>query len=459
MKHKNAWTYYSEADNTALEALSREYIDFLSRGKTERECTSLIIEAAESAGYRNIEELIAEGTVLSAGDKVYAVNMYKSLVLFNIGNDICSCGINIIGSHIDSPRLDVKQNPLYESEGYAYLDTHYYGGIKKYQWVTMPMAIHGVVCRADGSTVQIAVGENPDDPIFFVSDLLKHLSAEQLAKPASKVIEGEKLDVTVGSMPLGDEEKDAVKANVLKLLEKSYGIAEDDFWSAELEVVPAGRAREAGFDRSMIFAYGQDDRSCAFASLKALLETEKPETTSCLIFADKEEIGSVGATGMHSHFFEDTVRELLALMGLDSELNVTRVLRRSRMLSADVNAALDPIYSGAFEKDNASKLGRGLVICKFKGRGGKGGSNDANAEYLGRLRTVFDRNNVVHQHTEGGRVDAGGGGTIAYILANYGMEVVDACIPILNMHAPWEAISKADLYEAFKGYKAFLREA
>lgn len=454
----NAWKTYNDTDLKALEKLSSEYMAFLSACKTERECCKQIESIAESAGYRSIDEIISSGDNLKPGDKIYAVNMGKSVIMVNIGKDIVREGMNIIGSHIDSPRLDIKQNPLYEKEELAYLDTHYYGGIKKYQWVTMPLALHGVVCKTDGTTLEIAVGEGCDEPVFFVSDLLIHLADKQIKKPAATVIEGENLDILVGSRLLEGDAKDKVKAFVLEYLENEYGIGPDDFWSAELEAVPAGRAREAGLDRSMILSYGQDDRSCAFASLEAALEIDSPDVTSCLIFADKEEIGSVGATGMHSHFFENTIREMLGCMGLGDELSLSRVLRRSRMLSADVNAAFDPLYADAFEISNASALGHGVVVCKFKGSGGKSGSNDASAEYLAKLRGVFDRNDVVHQHTEGGRVDKGGGGTIAYILANYGMEVVDCCIPILNMHAPWEAISKADVYEAFKAYRAFLKE-
>ncbi|MBQ0004496.1 MAG: aminopeptidase [Clostridiales bacterium] len=458
MLHENAWTYYNENDLKALEKLSADYIDFLSEGKTERECTDLLVAMAEGAGYRNLDDVFAAGETLSKGDKIYAVNMHKAVMMLNIGEDIVRDGMNILGAHIDSPRMDIKQNPLYEAEELAYLNTHYYGGIKKYQWVTLPLAIHGVVCKPDGTTVKIAIGEKDDEPVFFVSDLLIHLADEQMKKVAAKVVEGEDLDIIIGSKPLEGDEKEAVKANMLKLLKDYYDIEEDDFWSAELEVVPAGRAREAGFDRSMILSYGHDDRCCAYPSALAMIDVENPETTACGLFVDKEEIGSVGATGMESHFFEDIMREVLDRMGIYSELNLTRVLRNSRMLSSDVNAAYDPLYASAFDKQNASKFGHGLVFSKFTGSRGKSGSNDANAEYLASLRAMMDKHNVVYQAAELGKVDIGGGGTIAYILSLYGMQVVDSGIAVLSMHAPWEAISKSDLYEAYKGYKAFLIE-
>ena len=458
MIHENAWTTYSKKDLKALEKLSKDYIDFLSEGKTERECVELLVAMAEKAGYRDLNKVIAAGEKLEKGDKIYAVNMNKAVMMLNIGDDIIGKGMNILGAHIDSPRLDVKQNPLYESDELAYLNTHYYGGIKKYQWVTIPLALHGVVCKPDGTTIKISIGEKEDEPVFFVSDLLMHLADEQMKKIAAKAVEGEDLDILVGSKPLEGEEKDAVKANLLKLLKDFYDIEEDDCWSAELEVVPAGRAREAGLDRSMILSYGHDDRCCAYPSAVAMLDVENPSTTACGLFVDKEEIGSVGATGMESHFFEDTMREVLDRMGLYSELNLTSCMRNCRMLSSDVNAALDPLYASAFDKMNASKFGHGLVFCKFTGARGKSGSNDANAEYLGQLRAMMDKHNVVYQSAELGKVDIGGGGTIAYILSLYGMQVIDSGIAVLSMHAPWEAISKSDLYEAYKGYKAFLIE-
>lgn len=456
MIRENAWNRYNEDDLSKLEALSADYIDFLSEGKTERECTDLLVEMAESKGYRNLDDVIKSGDTLKKGDKVYAVNMGKALMILNIGEDIVNRGMNILGGHIDSPRLDLKQNPLTEKAEYAYFDTHYYGGIKKYQWVTIPMAIHGVVCKTDGTKVKIAIGEKEDDPVFFISDLLIHLAKDQVQKKANEVIEGEALDVIIGSRPLKDEEKDPVKANILRILKETYGIEENDFISAEIEVVPAGRAREAGFDRSMIFGYGHDDRCCSYPSAIAVFDSPDVQTTACGLFVDKEEIGSVGATGMESRFFENTMREVLDRMGIYSELNLARCLRNCRMLSSDVDAAYDPLYADRFDRDNASLMGYGLVFCKYTGSGGKGGSNDANAEYLAKLRKVMDDNNVAYQTAELGAVDKGGGGTIAYILSLYGMEVIDSGIAVLSMHAPWETISKADLYEAYKGYKAFL---
>ena len=458
MKTENAWTTYKAKDLKELEKLSSDYIKFLNNGKTERECNKLLIEMAEANGYKNLKDVIKKGQKLKVGSKVYADNMGKAVMMLNIGKDIVNSGMNILGAHIDSPRLDVKQNPLYESEELAYFNTHYYGGIKKYQWVTLPMAIHGVVCKTDGKTVEISIGEKENEPVFFVSDLLIHLASEQMKKGADKVITGENLDIIVGSKPLKGKDKDAVKEGVLELLKKEYGITEEDFLSAELEIVPAGKAREAGFDRSMILSYGHDDRCCAYPSALALFDVEKPKKTACGLFVDKEEIGSVGATGMESHFFEDTMREVLELLGCYSEINLTRCFRNSKMLSSDVNAAYDPLYAEAFDKQNASKFGHGLVFCKFTGARGKSGSNDANAEYLADLRRIMDKHKVAYQFAELGKVDIGGGGTIAYILSLYGMQVVDSGIAVLSMHAPWETISKSDLYEAYKGYKAFLIE-
>ena len=385
--------------------------------------------------------------------------MNKTIVLFQLGTRPMTEGMNILGAHIDSPRLDVKQNPLYEDSDFSLLDTHYYGGVKKYQWVALPLAIHGVVVKKDGTTVEINVGENEDDPVFFISDLLIHLAGEQMEKKASKVIEGEALDIIVGSKPLADEEKDAVKAGILKILSESYGIEEEDFLSAELEVVPAGKTREAGFDRSMILGYGQDDRVCAYTSLKAMLEIGQTDRTACCILVDKEEIGSVGATGMQSRFFENTVAELLDLCGEYSELNLRRCLAASNMLSSDVSAAFDPSYASAFEKKNSAFFGRGMVFNKFTGSRGKSGSNDANAEYVAHIRSIMDEAGVAYQTAELGKVDVGGGGTIAYILALYGMNVIDCGVAVLSMHAPWEATSKADVYETKCGYVAFLEKA
>jgi aspartyl aminopeptidase len=406
-------------------------------------------------GYKSLTET-AE---VKSGDKVYAVHMGKTLVIYNVGSEPIENGMNILGAHIDSPRLDVKQKPLYESSELAYFDTHYYGGIKKYQWVTIPLAIHGVVIKKGGESVEINIGEKDTDPVFFISDLLVHLSQEQLEKKAAKVIDGEALDVVIGSVPLVDSEEDAVKVNILKLLSDSYGIADEDFLSAELEVVPAGRAREAGFDRGLILGYGHDDRSCAFTSFKAMLESGDMKRTACCILADKEEIGSVGATGMHSRFFEDSLAELMDLMGEFSELKLRRAMRNSLMLSSDVSSAYDSLYAEVFDSKNTAYPGRGVVFNKFTGSRGKSGSNDANPEFIAQIRDILDNNKITFQTAELGKVDRGGGGTIAYILANYGMNVIDCGVPVLNMHAPWEAISKVDIYEAKRCYTAFISEA
>ena len=458
MIHENAWTTYTKKDLTALEKLSKDYMDFLDKGKTERECTDLIVEIAKKNGYKDLDTIIKKGEKLKTGSKVYAVNMGKAVMLLNIGEDIVRDGMNVLGAHLDAPRLDLKQNPLYESEELAYLNTHYYGGIKKYHYVAIPLALHGVVVKPDGSKITINIGEKDDDPVFFISDLLIHLAEDQMKKVAAKVVEGEDLDIVVGTKPLKGEKKDAVKAGILKLLKDEYDIEEDDFVSAEIEAVPAGRAREAGFDRSLILAYGHDDRCCTYPSVLAMMEVDNPKVTTCGLFVDKEEIGSVGATGMESHFFEDMMREVLDRMGIYSEINMSRCFRNSRMLSSDVNAALDPLYADRFEKQNASRFGHGLVFCKYTGSRGKSGSNDANAEYLAQLRQMMDKHKVVYQTAELGKVDMGGGGTIAYILSLYGMQVIDSGLAVLSMHAPWEAISKSDLYEAYKGYKAFLKE-
>ncbi len=459
MERENAWKTYQKKDLKALEKLNQNYLEFLSIGKTERECVKETVRQAKEAGYQSLEEVLKKGKALKAGDKVYAVCMNKAVALFHMGKKPLDEGMNILGAHIDSPRMDIKQNPLYESDDMAYLDTHYYGGIKKYQWVTLPLAIHGVVVKTDGTTVDVCIGEKDSDPVFCVTDLLIHLAGAQMEKKAAKVIEGEKLDVLVGSMPLKKEEKNAVKANVLAILKDTYDMEEEDFMSAELEVVPAGRAREMGFDKSMIMSYGQDDRVCSYTSLAAMLEAEDLEKTACCLLVDKEEIGSVGATGMQSRFFENTVAELLNLNGKYNELQLKRCLSRSRMLSSDVNAAYDPLFADAFEKRSASFMGRGVVFSKFTGARGKSGSNDANAEYLAALRKIMEDNKVNYQMAELGKVDVGGGGTIAYILSLYGMEVIDCGVAVLNMHAPWEITSKADVYEAYKCYKAFLKDA
>ena len=463
MERKNAWKNYDEQQLAGLEALAREYRKFLDNGKTERECVSESVKLAKAAGYRDLDEVIAAGEGLKAGDKVYAVNMKKNIALFHIGTGSMEQGLRILGAHIDSPRLDLKQNPLYEDTEMALLDTHYYGGIKKYQWVTIPLALHGVVAKKDGSVIELSIGEKEDDPVLCISDLLIHLAGKQMDKKATEVIEGENLDVLVGSRPLtgkdGEEIKDAVSAYVLDLLKKEYDIEEEDFLSAEIEIVPADKARDCGLDRSMILAYGHDDRICAYTSLVAMLEAETQEKTLCCLLVDKEEIGSVGATGMQSAFFENTVAEVMNCMGVYCELMVRRCLRNSVMLSSDVSAAYDPGYAAFFEKKNAAYFGRGLVLNKYTGARGKSGSNDANAEYVAKIRRIFDDNGVAFQTAELGKVDIGGGGTIAYISALYGMDVIDSGVALLNMHAPQEIASKADIYEAKKGYAAFLKEA
>lgn len=459
MEKKSVWEKYSKKDLDKLEKLCKKYRKFLSDCKTERECVTEIVRQAEEAGYRDLQDVIEKGEKLKAGDKVYAVCMKKAVAMFNIGKKPLEEGMNILGAHIDSPRMDIKQNPLYEDGDMSYLDTHYYGGIKKYQWVTMPLAIHGVVVKKDGTVVNICIGEKKEEPVFCVSDLLIHLAGEQMEKKAVKVVEGENLDILIGSIPLKGEEKEAVKKNILQILKKEYEIEEEDFISAELEVVPAGEARELGFDRSMIMAYGQDDRVCAYTSLHAMLEVKEPEKTSCCLLVDKEEVGSVGATGMQSHFFENMVAELFDRTGEYSEIRLRRCLKNSRMLSSDVNAGFDPLYASAFEKKNASYCGHGVVFSKFTGSRGKSGSNDANAEYLAVLRRIMDDNKVNYQTAELGKVDIGGGGTIAYILSLYGMEVIDCGVAVLSMHAPWEVTSKADVYEAQKCYAAFLKDA
>ena len=459
MERKNAWKDYKEKDLKDLEKLCKDYRGFLSLCKTERECTKEIVKLAKGKGYISIEDAIAAGKPLKTGDKIYAVCMDKSVVLFNIGKKPLEEGLNILGAHIDSPRIDIKQNPLYEESELAYFDTHYYGGIKKYQWVNIPLAIHGVIVKKNGEKEEVCIGEKEDDPVFCITDLLVHLAGEQMEKKAAKVIEGEKLDLLIGSMPVNDNEKDTVKRNVMAILKDTYKIEEEDFMSAELEIVPAGGARELGIDRSMIISYGQDDRVCAYTSLAAMLEMEDVDKTSCCLLVDKEEIGSVGATGMQSRFFENTLSELIELENGYSGLKLRRCLKNSRMLSSDVNAAYDPLFADAFEKKNSSYCGKGVVFSKFTGSRGKSGSNDANAEYLAVLRKIMDDNKVNYQMAELGKVDVGGGGTIAYILSLYGMEVIDCGVAVLNMHAPWEITSKADIYETKKCYMAFLKDA
>ena len=463
MERKNAWLSYGEADETAMEKLAKDYRAFLNAGKTERECVTELVREAEANGYVNLETKLAAGEKIQPGDKVYAVGMKKIMTLFHVGQEPLEKGMNILGAHIDSPRLDVKQNPLYEDTDLAYLDTHYYGGVKKYQWVAIPLAIHGVIVKKDGSVVDVVIGEDENDPIVYITDLLIHLAGKQLQKKAAEVIEGENLDILIGSRPLNEstdeKQKEAVKSNVLRILKEKYDVEEEDFLSAELEIVPAGKARDCGLDRSMVAAYGQDDRVCAYTSFVAMMEMEAPKRTSCCLLTDKEEIGSVGATGMQSRFFENTVAELLEGMGCYSDLILRRTLRNCSMLSSDVSAGYDPAYGECFEKKNSAYLGRGIVLNKFTGARGKSGSNDANAEYVAKVRKIFDDNQVAFQTAELGKVDVGGGGTIAYIAALYGMNVIDSGVSVLSMHAPWEVTSKADIYEAKKAYKAFLLDA
>lgn len=464
MERKNMWEQYTEEQHAELESLCNRYKECLDAAKTERECVTLGIRMAKEHGYRDLGECITENTALKTGDKVYANCMGKALVLFQIGEKPLEEGMNILGAHVDSPRLDIKQNPLYEDTGMAYLDTHYYGGIKKYQWVTLPMAIHGSVVKKDGTVKEIVIGEKEEDPVLVISDLLVHLSQKQIEKKANVVIEGEGLDLLVGTKPLvgaGEEqkeEKEKVKAAILEYLKENCDMEEEDFLSAELEVVPAGKARDCGLDRSMIIGYGQDDRVCAFTSLFAMLEAENLKRTSCCILVDKEEIGSMGATGMQSRFFEDAVAELCALNGSGELVKVRRTLHNSYMLSSDVSAAYDPLYADAFEKKNTAYFGKGLVLNKYTGSRGKNGTSDANAEYIAKLRKVLDANEIGFQTAEMGKVDLGGGGTIAYIMANYGMNVIDSGVAVLSMHAPHEVTSKSDIYEVYKGYKAFLKE-
>ena len=442
-----------------LEQVNTEYKNCLDAGKTERECVTLAVEKAKAEGYKDIRDVIKNGGEVKAGDKLYAVCMNKTIALFHMGTKSLTEGMNILGAHIDSPRIDVKQNPQYEDSNLVFWDTHYYGGIKKYHWVAMPLAIHGVVVKTDGTRININIGDKENDPVFCITDLLPHLGQEQMQKNAAKVIEGEALDLLIGSRPVKDEEKEGVTKFINNLLEKEYGFVERDLLSAELEIVPAGKARDMGFDRSMVMAYGQDDRVCAYTSLVAMLEVDNVKRTTCCLLVDKEEIGSVGATGMQSRFFENSVAEVLTLMGKPNSVSVRRTLEKSRMLSSDVSAGYDPLYASAYEKKNASYLGMGVVFNKFTGSRGKAGSNDANAEYMGFIRRVMESNNVTYQTAELGKVDLGGGGTIAYIMALYGMNVIDCGVAVLSMHAPWEVTSKADIYEAKQCYVAFLNAA
>lgn len=474
MERKVAWESFSDDQLEELEALNKRYIAFISDNKTERRCFAASVAQAQAAGYVSLEEAVKEGKTLKPDDKVWAGIHGKTIILVHIGAEPLEKGLNILGAHLDSPRLDLKQNPLYESDGFTYLDTHYYGGIKHYQWVTLPLALHGVVAKTNGTVVDINIGDDPSDPVFCVTDLLPHLGNQQMAKKASEVVEGESLDILMGNRPLVVKKDDAsatadadvavkknskegVKAFALKLLEEKYGIKEEDFVSAEIEVVPAGRARELGFDRSMVIGYGQDDRVCAYTSLEAQLAlAEIPKTTAVTVLVDKEEIGSVGATGMGSLFFENTIAEILALAGAEGNLSLRRCLAASRMLSSDVSAAYDPAYASVYEAKNSAYVGKGVVFNKYTGARGKSGSNDARAEYVAYVRRVMDNAGVTYQTAELGKVDAGGGGTIAYIPAKYGMDVIDSGVAVLSMHAPWEVTSKADVYEAYRAYKAFL---
>ena len=455
---KNPWLKYTGDKKEELFDFCKGYIDYMSLCKTERECVLTSVDMAIALGYRDLEEVIENGETLKVGDKIFINNKDKALSLFLIGEEPIEKGMRIIGSHVDSPRLDLKQNPLYEDSNLAMMETHYYGGVKKYQWVTLPLALHGVVVKKDGTKIDVVIGEDNNDPVVGISDLLIHLSADQLQKKANVVIEGEDLNLLVGNMPLEGCEKDAVKANILNILKEKYDFEEEDFLSAEIEVVPAGRAREYGLDRSMIMAYGQDDRVCAYTSLMALLDLDKSKYTSVVLLVDKEEVGSNGATGMHSKFFENVVAEVMDRLGDYSSLKLRRALANSKMLSADVTAAYDPNYPSVMEKKNSAYFGKGLVFSKYTGARGKSGCNDANPEFMAWLRNVMDKNDVLFQTAELGKVDQGGGGTIAYILAEYNMEVIDCGVALQNMHAPWEVASKLDIYETMRGYKAFLEE-
>ncbi len=465
MKKNNLWLKYSQEDRKRADEVCERYKRCLDQGKTERECVALVVTMAEDSGYRELYSVIERGETIKAGDKLYAVQMDKSVALFQIGRKPMSEGLNILGAHIDSPRIDIKQNPLYEKDGFAYFDTHYYGGIKKYQWTAIPMAIHGVIAKKDGTVVKVSIGEKDDDPVFVITDLLVHLAREQMTKKAADVVTGDNLDLLIGNRPieqrdeLEKEEKEALRANIIRILADTYEIEEQDLLSAELEIVPAGKAKDLGFDRSMILGYGQDDRVCAFSSVFAMLDMaeEITDTTLCCLLVDKEEIGSVGATGMASRFFENTVAELVTATEKDSPLLVRRALANSKMLSSDVSAGYDPLYESAFEKNNTAFLARGLAFNKYTGSRGKGGANDANAEYIAQIRRIMDDADVMYQFSELGKVDVGGGGTIAHFMAEYGMNVIDSGVPVLNMHAPYEAVSKADVYEAVRGYTAFLR--
>ena len=454
MYGKLAWEKYNDEQINDIMTFNEGYKNYITKGKTERLCVSETVKLAMAHGYKELNEV----DILKPGDKVYVTNMKKNIALFVIGKKPLEDGMRILGAHIDSPRMDLKQNPLYESEGFAMLDTHYYGGVKKYQWVTIPLSMVGVVVKKDGTVINVNIGEDENDPVVGISDLLVHLSADQLKKDSAKVIEGEDLDVTFGSIPLKDHEKDAVKANVLKILKDKYDFDEEDFLSAEIEIVPSGKARDYGIDRSMVAGYGHDDRVCAYTSLMAILDMEMPDYTSCCILVDKEEIGSVGATGAQSLFFENTVSELLLKQGTDSFVKTRKAMANSKMLSSDVSAGVDPLYLSVNDKKNAAYLGKGIVFNKYTGARGKSGSNDANPEYMAEIRKILDDDNIYYQTAELGKVDQGGGGTIAYILGNYNMNVIDAGVAVLNMHAPMEIVSKVDVYEAYLAYRTFLKQ-
>ncbi len=455
MYASNAWKKYDENTIKDVFQFNEGYKQFLSNGKTERECVKEAITIARKNGFKAIEEYDR----LNPGDKVYVINKDKNIALFIIGKKPLSDGLRILGAHIDSPRLDLKQNPLYESEGFALMDTHYYGGIKKYQWTTIPLALHGVVVKKNGETKDIVIGEDESDPVVGINELLIHLSATQMEKKATKVVEGEDLDLTIGSIPSTDETKNPVKENILKILKNKYDIEEEDFLSAEIEVVPSGKARDYGIDRSMILGYGHDDRVCAYTSLKAILDIDVCEYTSCVILVDKEEIGSVGATGAHSLFFENTIAQLLYKNGIDSFVQTRLALTNSKMLSSDVSAGVDPLYVNVNDKKNSAYLGNGIVFNKYTGSRGKSGSNDAQPEFMATIRNILDEASIHYQTAELGKVDQGGGGTIAYILGNYNMNVIDAGVAVLSMHAPSEIVSKVDVYEAYLAYKTFLMKA
>ena len=464
MYRENAWKHYDDAERAKVNAFAAKYIDFLSASKTEREATAAGEAICRAAGFADMDALIAAGGTVKPGDKLYRKWMNKSFMAFVVGDEPLEKGMNILGAHIDSPRIDIKQNPLFEDGDLVYLDTHYYGGIKKYQWLAMPLALHGVIVKKDGESVPIAIGEKDDDPVLVITDLLPHLAQQQMTKTASQFVDGEALNILIASEPKRvdeddeDKPKDPVKAAVLDILKRDYGVEEEDFISAELEIVPAGRARESGLDRSMILGYGHDDRVCAYPSLMAVVDYEgAPAHTLCAVLTDKEEIGSVGATGMASHFFENTVAELAALLGESGELAVRRALQNSKMLSSDVSAGYDPTYASVFEKKNSAMLNLGVCFNKYTGARGKSGANDTNAEFMAEVRRVMDDAGVCWQTSEIGKVDAGGGGTIAYLCAKYAMNVIDCGVPVLSMHAPWETITKADLWEAYKGYLAFLK--